>query len=54
MSRPQLVLLDEPTAGVNPIVIEHITSHIRRLNEQGLTFLVVEHDMNVVMSLATR
>jgi ABC-type branched-subunit amino acid transport system ATPase component len=51
MSRPQLVLLDEPTAGVNPVVIEHITSHIRRLNEQGLTFLVVEHDMNVVMSL---
>ena len=51
MSRPELVLLDEPTAGVNPIVIERITSHIRRLNEQGLTFLVVEHDMNVVMSL---
>jgi neutral amino acid transport system ATP-binding protein len=51
MSQPQLVLLDEPTAGVNPVVIERITSHIRRLNEQGLTFLVVEHDMHVVMSL---
>ena len=51
MSRPRLVLLDEPTAGVNPVVVERITSHVRRLNEQGLTFLVVEHDMNVVMSL---
>ena len=51
MSRPKLVLLDEPTAGVNPVVVERITSHVRRLNEQGLTFLVVEHDMNVVMSL---
>jgi ABC-type branched-subunit amino acid transport system ATPase component len=51
MSRPKLVLLDEPTAGVNPVVVERITDHIRRLNEQGLTFLVVEHDMNVVMSL---
>ena len=51
MSRPKLVLLDEPTAGVNPVVVERITDHVRRLNEQGLTFLVVEHDMNVVMSL---
>ncbi|MGZ4382273.1 MAG: ABC transporter ATP-binding protein [Gaiellaceae bacterium] len=51
MGEPRLVLLDEPTAGVNPVVIERIVTHIRRLNEQGLTFLVVEHDMEVVMSL---
>ena len=51
MSRPKLVLLDEPTAGVNPVLVERITSHIRRLNGEGLTFLVVEHDMNVVMTL---
>jgi ABC-type branched-subunit amino acid transport system ATPase component len=51
MSRPDVILLDEPTAGVNPVVIEQMTSHIRRLNEEGLTFLVVEHDMGVVMSL---
>jgi neutral amino acid transport system ATP-binding protein len=51
MSRPKLVLLDEPTAGVNPVVVDRITSHIRDLHRQGLTFLVVEHDMNVVMSL---
>ena len=51
MSRPKLVLLDEPTAGVNPVVVERIAGHIRRLHEQGLTFLVVEHDMAMVMSL---
>jgi len=51
MSRPKLVLLDEPTAGVNPILIEMMEQHIRRLNAAGITFLIVEHDMNVVMRL---
>ncbi len=51
MSRPTLVLLDEPTAGVNPVVVETIERHIRRLNAEGLTFLVVEHDMPLVMRL---
>jgi neutral amino acid transport system ATP-binding protein len=51
MSRPSLVLLDEPTAGVNPVLIETIERHIRRLHTEGLTFLVVEHDMPLVMRL---
>ncbi|MGZ4289420.1 MAG: ABC transporter ATP-binding protein [Gaiellaceae bacterium] len=51
MARPRLVLLDEPAAGVNPILIETIERHIRRLNADGLTFLVVEHDMPLVMRL---
>jgi ABC-type branched-subunit amino acid transport system ATPase component len=51
MSRPRLVLLDEPAAGVNPVLIETIERHIRRLNADGLTFLVVEHDMPLVMRL---
>jgi neutral amino acid transport system ATP-binding protein len=51
MSRPSLVLLDEPTAGVNPVLIETIERHIRRLQGEGLTFLVVEHDMPLVMRL---
>jgi branched-chain amino acid transport system ATP-binding protein len=51
MGRPRLVLLDEPTAGVNPTVIETIEQHIRRLHGEGLTFLVVEHDMALVMRL---
>jgi ABC-type branched-subunit amino acid transport system ATPase component len=45
------VLLDEPTAGVNPVLIETIERHIRRLHAEGLTFLVVEHDMPLVMRL---
>jgi neutral amino acid transport system ATP-binding protein len=51
MGRPRLVLLDEPAAGVNPVLVETIERHIRRLNAEGLTFLVVEHDMPFVMRL---
>ena len=51
LGRPRLVLLDEPAAGVNPVLIETIERHIRRLNAEGLTFLVVEHDMPLVMRL---
>jgi neutral amino acid transport system ATP-binding protein len=51
MGEPRLVLLDEPTAGVNPVLVEQIEQRIRDLNERGITFLVVEHNMNVVMRL---
>jgi len=51
MGRPRLVLLDEPTSGVNPVMVEEMERHIRSLREEGLTFLVVEHDMNLVMRL---
>ncbi len=51
MSRPKLVLLDEPTAGVNPVMIETMEHHIRARHKDGVTFLVVEHDMKLVMRL---
>jgi len=51
ISRPKLVLLDEPTAGVNPVMVERLEGHIRSLHARGITFLVVEHDMNLVMRL---
>jgi branched-chain amino acid transport system ATP-binding protein len=51
MSDPRLILLDEPTAGVNPVLIETMERHIRERNAAGITFLVVEHDMNFVMRL---
>jgi ABC-type branched-subunit amino acid transport system ATPase component len=51
MSRPRLVLLDEPTSGVNPVMVDTMERHIRSLHGEGLTFLIVEHDMNLVMRL---
>jgi ABC-type branched-subunit amino acid transport system ATPase component len=51
MSSPRLVLLDEPTAGVNPVMIETMERHIRERNAAGITFLIVEHDMTFVMRL---
>jgi len=51
MSRPKLVLLDEPTAGVNPVLVKQIEERITNLKARGLTFLVVEHNMNLVMRL---
>ena len=51
MSKPKLVMLDEPTAGVNPVLIDTMEAHIRQLHADGITFLIVEHDMNFVMRL---
>lgn len=51
MSEPSLVMLDEPTAGVNPVVVDAIEEHIRDRNLQGVTFLIVEHEMRFVMKL---
>jgi branched-chain amino acid transport system ATP-binding protein len=52
MSDPQIILLDEPAGGVNPRLLEEIVGHIRKLNERGLTVLIVEHNMEVVMGLS--
>lgn len=54
MARPKLVLLDEPAAGVNPTLINQISEHILEWNRQGITFLVIEHNMDVIMSLCDR
>jgi ABC-type branched-subunit amino acid transport system ATPase component len=51
MSSPTLVLLDEPTAGVNPVMIDAMEQHIRERHAAGVTFLIVEHDMQLVMRL---
>jgi ABC-type branched-subunit amino acid transport system ATPase component len=50
-SEPTLVLLDEPTAGVNPVMIDTMEQHIRQRHADGVTFLIVEHDMQLVMRL---
>jgi ABC-type branched-subunit amino acid transport system ATPase component len=51
MARPELVLLDEPAGGVNPALLEKIGTHIKQLNQEGVTFLIVEHNMGFVMNL---
>jgi ABC-type branched-subunit amino acid transport system ATPase component len=52
MANPVMVMLDEPAGGVNPTMIRFIMQLIRDLNKEGVTFLVVEHNMGVVMELS--
>jgi len=51
MAEPRLVLLDEPAAGVTPALLETIVERIRELNRGGVTFLVIEHNIDLVMRL---
>ncbi|HVB60392.1 MAG TPA: ABC transporter ATP-binding protein [Ktedonobacteraceae bacterium] len=51
---PQVILLDEPAGGVNPTMVNYLTERIRSLNERGVTFLVVEHNMEFVMNLCSK
>ena len=54
MTHPKLILLDEPAAGVSPTLIEQICEHILHWNRQGISFLIIEHNMDVIMSLCDR
>jgi branched-chain amino acid transport system ATP-binding protein len=49
LTDPQMLLLDEPFAGVNPSLEERLLEHIHELRDQGYTFLIVEHDMDLIM-----
>jgi ABC-type branched-subunit amino acid transport system ATPase component len=51
MGDPETILLDEPAGGVNPALIGRIGTLVRQLNSEGRTFLIVEHNMDLVMSL---
>ena len=51
MADPSVVLLDEPGAGVNPALLETIVERIAELHRQGLSFLIIEHNMDLVASL---
>ena len=54
MSRPKLLLLDEPSMGLAPVLVERIFQIIREINEQGTTILLVEQNANVALEIATR
>lgn len=51
MAEPKLLLLDEPMAGVNPALIQRIEEHLAVLRDEGLTMLMVEHELGVVERL---
>jgi branched-chain amino acid transport system ATP-binding protein/neutral amino acid transport system ATP-binding protein len=51
MARPRMILLDEPIAGVNPALAEEIAEHLRALRDEGITFLVIEHHMDLIARL---
>lgn len=52
MVKPTLVMLDEPMAGVNPRLRQTLLDHLRALRDEGMTIVLVEHDMDVVMDVS--
>jgi branched-chain amino acid transport system ATP-binding protein len=54
MSRPKLLLLDEPSMGLAPVLVERIFQTIQEINQQGTTILLVEQNANVALEIATR
>lgn len=54
MSRPRLLMLDEPSMGLAPLLVEQIFDIIRNLNEHGSTILLVEQNARMALSIASR
>jgi len=52
MSEPKLILLDEPMAGVNPVLVESLLAHIENLRDEGVSVLFIEHDMDAIMGIS--
>ncbi len=50
-AKPKLILLDEPTAGMNPVETHELGEQIIRLRDEGLTALVIEHDMSLIQQV---
>ncbi len=48
MAEPRLLLLDEPMAGINPALTDRVAEHVLRLRDAGVTFLLVEHNLEIV------
>ncbi|RLE14334.1 ABC transporter ATP-binding protein [Candidatus Aerophobetes bacterium] len=54
MADPRIILLDEPGAGVNPTLMKKLVDNIERLRQEGITFFLIEHDMDLVTYLCDR
>ena len=52
MADPELIMLDEPMAGVNPALKQSLLGHIKTMREEGTTVLFVEHDMDMVHDIS--
>ena len=54
MSRPKLIMMDEPSLGLAPIIVQDVFSIIRQINQQGVTILLVEQNANMALHTADR
>jgi branched-chain amino acid transport system ATP-binding protein len=54
MSQPKLLLLDEPTMGLSPIMVENIFAVIRQISKQGMTILLVEQNAKIALAMSDR
>jgi branched-chain amino acid transport system ATP-binding protein len=54
MSRPRLLMLDEPSMGLSPILVEEVFAIIREINQTGTTILLVEQNAHMALSVANR
>ncbi|PHY07004.1 MAG: ABC transporter ATP-binding protein [Alcaligenaceae bacterium] len=54
MLEPRCILLDEPFAGVNPVLVEQLSEHIVALNQKGIAFVVIEHHLQALKALTKR
>jgi len=54
MAEPRLILLDEPAAGVNAQLLDTIVARILDINRRGVTLLIIEHNMDVIIRLCAR
>ena len=52
MFSPRLVLLDEPSSGVNPAMLDRLADRIIELNKEGLTFFIIGHNLSFIMKLS--
>ena len=52
MAKPKLVMLDEPSLGLAPIIVQEIFNIIKKINEQGITILLIEQNANMALRIA--
>jgi ABC-type branched-subunit amino acid transport system ATPase component len=54
MASPKIMLLDEPASGVNPVMLDKMVQHILRLRSEGMTFLVIDHNLGFIYRICDR